>query len=87
MCAFYLLFPLCASAFLSAAGGSAGVKETDPSSTVWSGTGVSPPQGSLGERVPLEVCVNARGSICPRLASFALMDMSVLLIVEAGTKK
>lgn len=62
------------------------MKETDPSSTVWSDTGVSPPQGSLGEWVPAEVCLNARGSVCPRLASLALMDMSVLLIVGLQKK-
>lgn len=44
-------------------------------------TGVSAPQGSLGEWVPAEVCLNARGSICPRRASLALMDMSVLLLI------
>lgn len=71
---------------LSAAISTAGVKETDPSSTVWSGTGVSPPQGSLGEWVPVEVCLNARGSVCPVLAPLALMDMSVLLIVGLQEK-
>lgn len=40
------------------------------------------PQGSLGEWVPVEVCLNAGGSICPRLPALALMDMSGLLIVE-----
>lgn len=71
---------------LSAAMSTAGVKETDPGNTVWSGSGVSPPQGSLGEWVPAEVCLNARGSVCPVLASLALMDMSVLLIVGLQEK-
>lgn len=72
---------------LPASIGTAGLKETDPGSTVWSGTGASPPQGSLGEWVPAEVCLNARGSVCPRLASLALMDMSVLLIAGMQEKK
>lgn len=66
------LFSLCLCVSLpclSAAISTAGVKETDPSSTVRSGSGVSPPQGSLGEWVPVEVCLNARGSVCPGLAS------------------
>lgn len=72
---------------LSAALSTAGVKEMDPSSAVWSGTGVSQPQGSLGERLPVEVCLNARGSVCPGLDSLAQIDMSVLLIVGLQEKE
>lgn len=86
VCCFPLFSRLYVSPRLSAATCTAGMKETDPSSTVWSDTGVSPPQGSLGEWVPAEVCLNARGSVCPRLASLALMDMSVLLIVGLQKK-
>lgn len=77
---------LSASPRLSVATCTAGIKETDPSSTVWSDTGVSLPQGSLGEWVPAEICLNARGSVCPRQASLALMDVSVLLIVGLQKK-
>lgn len=72
---------------LSAALSTAGVEEMDPSSAVWSGTGVSQPQGSLGERLPVEVCLNARGSVCPGLDSLAQIDMSVLLIVGLQEKE
>lgn len=34
----------------------------------------------------MEVCLNARGSVCPGLASLALMDMSVLLIAGLQEK-
>ena len=62
-------------------------KETDPSSTLGPDNGVSLPWGSLGERVPVEARLNARGSVCPRLASPALMDVSFLLIAELGKKE
>lgn len=50
-CVLFLSFLSClyVSPRLSAATCTAGMNETDPSSTVWSDTGVSPPQGSLGE--------------------------------------
>lgn len=72
---------------LSAALSTAGMEEMDPSSAVWSGTGVSQPQGSLGERLPVEVCLNARGSVCPGLDSLVQIDMSVLLIVGLQEKE
>lgn len=34
----------------------------------------------------MQVCLNARGSVCPRLAYPALMDVSFLLIVELRKK-
>lgn len=71
----------CASPCLRTTTGTAGLKETDPSTTACSDTDVSLPQGSLGEWVPVEVCLNARGNVCPRLSSLALMNMSTLLIV------
>lgn len=85
MCVVSLFFPSVSA--LCAVTSTAGVKETDPSSTVrQSGIGVSLPQGSLGEWVPVEVYLNARGSVCPGLASLALMDMSVLLIAGLQEK-
>lgn len=85
VCVFSLCFYVPPS--LSAALSTADVKEMDPSSAVWSGTGVSQPQGSLGEQLPVEVCLNARGSVCPGLDSLAQIDMSVLLIVGLQEKE
>lgn len=83
-CSLLCVAPLSSLSLLQA--GKAGLKETDPSSTPGPDNGVSLPQGSLGEWVPVEVCLNARGSVCPRLAYPALMDVSFLLIAELGKK-
>lgn len=65
-----------------------GVKEGNTSQqySIGPSPGVSLSQGSLGEWVPVEVCLNARGSVCPGLVSPSLMDVSALLIVRRQEK-